>query len=277
MGKFEMTGNSTTPTILPNNDSMNYNVSTLFTTSLKYNTLYNLDADTHMIKNSEWGAMAYLTSSQYGRCSNGVCEEVRINNYYNSNKILTGCGASSGTVSNTTTCSIVYGESDSYPQSTTGNITGIFDTSGGTYEYVMGVYADSEENPLSGRHNVYNSGFNGGFGCPTCVETDGSDSTLLSGGDSTITELTTGINFPESNYYKVYKDRTTKTLNLGEALWETGKWYSDYNYFINSGTPWFFRGGDALTGTGTGTFSYSGIYGNSLTSRSSRVVLVNIK
>ena len=46
--------------------------------------------DTHMLKNIEWGAMTYLTHSNYGRCSDGKCSEVMINNNGN---YLTGHAA----------------------------------------------------------------------------------------------------------------------------------------------------------------------------------------
>ena len=41
----------------------------------------NSEVDTHMSKNNEWGAVAYLTQSIYGRCtSSTTCTEVYINN-----------------------------------------------------------------------------------------------------------------------------------------------------------------------------------------------------
>ena len=40
----------------------------------------NTELNSHMMKNSEWGATAYLTYSNYGKCDNEGCEEVYINN-----------------------------------------------------------------------------------------------------------------------------------------------------------------------------------------------------
>ena len=46
--------------------------------------------------------------------------------------------------------------------STTGNIYGVYDMSGGSWEYVMGVIKDnSSNNPMSGNSDTYNSGFTG--------------------------------------------------------------------------------------------------------------------
>ena len=92
VGKFETTGSGTTPTILPDLTSLrNQNVSTQFQTALKLaggtlsgsnvtfsgSSTYGLTAstDSHMMKNSEWGAVAYLSHSKYG-----VNSEVYINN-----------------------------------------------------------------------------------------------------------------------------------------------------------------------------------------------------
>ena len=184
VGKFETTGDATTPTVLPNKTSLgNLNVSTHFTTSLKFSngsfngttgavifsdasngysqtgTTYGLgiNADSHMMKNSEWGAAAYLSHSQYG-----INSEVRLNN--NSN-YTTGCGASEENGASSTSCEIAYAgvSSGSYPQSTTGNITGIFDMSGGVWEFTMGVLSDSSGKPMSGYTVNANSGFNFGY------------------------------------------------------------------------------------------------------------------
>ena len=75
--------------------------------------------DSHMLKNMEWGAVAYLTHSDYGRCNGSSCEEVTINS---NSSYTTGGG---NYVSNVA-------------QSSTGNIYGIYDLSGGANEYVMG-------------------------------------------------------------------------------------------------------------------------------------------
>ncbi|MBR1748928.1 MAG: hypothetical protein IJ743_03935, partial [Bacilli bacterium] len=90
VGKFEMTGTESQPTILPNQPSLtNLNVSRMFY------SLYNMSSatyginksttDTHMMKSMDWGAVAYLSHSIYGRyqnsttCISSGCE-VWINN-----------------------------------------------------------------------------------------------------------------------------------------------------------------------------------------------------
>ena len=94
------------------------------------------EVDTHMSKNNEWGAVAYLTQSIYGRCtSSTTCTEVGVNN---KEGFITGYGAPAG--SDKTVTNGTYDTDLGKDASTTKNIYGIYDMSGGAYEYVMGVY-----------------------------------------------------------------------------------------------------------------------------------------
>ncbi len=94
------------------------------------------EVDTHMSKNNEWGAVAYLTQSIYGRCTSSTsCREVGINN---KEGYITGYGALAGSSSSATNGA--YNTDLGEDASTTGNIYGIYDMSGGANEYVMGVY-----------------------------------------------------------------------------------------------------------------------------------------
>ena len=97
------------------------------------------EVDTHMSKNNEWGAVAYLTQSIYGRCTSSTsCTEIGINN--NSN-FITGYGAPAGSAE--TVSNGAYNTTLGKDASTTGTIYGIYDMSGGSWEYVMGVYTNT--------------------------------------------------------------------------------------------------------------------------------------
>ena len=74
-----------------------------------------------MMKNIEWGAVAYLKQSIYGLGITDIVEN------YNYESYLTGGGTGTSYKTN-------------IGQSTSGNITGVYDMSGGAYEYVMGNY-----------------------------------------------------------------------------------------------------------------------------------------
>ena len=98
------------------------------------------EVDTHMSKNNEWGAAAYLTQSIYGRCtSSTTCTEVGINN---NGSYKTGYGAKAGSSDSATNGA--YNTTLGKDASTTKNIYGIYDMSGGRYEYVMGVYNNAK-------------------------------------------------------------------------------------------------------------------------------------
>ena len=96
-----------------------YNTGKLFR-STDYITSNGINqSDSHMMKNIEWGAVAYLKQSNYGL---GLTD-ITINN----NRSYTGGGTGTSYKTNT-------------GQSTSGNITGVYDMSGGAWEYVMGNY-----------------------------------------------------------------------------------------------------------------------------------------
>ena len=127
VGKFETTGNTTTPTVKPGVSALRsidvanmYNTGKLFR-STDYITSNGINqSDSHMMKNIEWGAVAYLKQSNYGL---GITD-ITINN---NSSYYTGGGNGTSYKTNT-------------GQSTTGNIYGVYDMSGGVYEYVMGNY-----------------------------------------------------------------------------------------------------------------------------------------
>ena len=211
VGKFETTGDATTPTVLPNVTSLrSQNVSTQFATAQKFGN-YGSSGDAHMMKNSEWGAMAYLSHSIYG-----INKEVRINN---NSSFITGCGASTENASGSSSCSIAYAKSTSYPQSTTGNITGIFDTSGGAFEWVMGNY----------------------------------NNTISSSGFTTMPSSKYFDLYTTSSYETACLGDKCK----GHAGYETKNWYSDYYYVVSSGHSWVTRGGSYFNRSQAGIFSTS--------------------
>ena len=156
-GKYEVGGTLASPctnetcnvsniVVKPNVKNLrNNNVSSFFFASRSMEQTGNSfgfvssEIDTHMSKNNEWGAVAYLTQSIHGRCTNSTtCSEVGINN---NSGYLTGYGAPAG--SNDSVTNGAYDTSLGKAASTTNNIYGIYDMSGGAYEYVMGVYTNT--------------------------------------------------------------------------------------------------------------------------------------
>ena len=239
--------------IKPNVTSLRYNnISNFFYASRSMEQTGNSfgfvssDVDTHMSKNNEWGAVAYLTHSIYGRCTSSTsCTEVGINNNVNKQ---TGYGAPAG--SNTSVATGTYNMTSGKDASTTGNIYGIYDMSGGAAEYVMGVFADTNGNPRSGYDSTSNSGFTG----------------ILKDGTTY-----TGVSLPDSKYYNNY----TGSSYTGHALTETKNWYSDNANFVDSSHPWFLRGGYYSDSANAGVFNFYYFSGNLYSSVSSRLVISN--
>ncbi len=239
-GKFELTGDSTNPTVLPNVTALkNLNVSSFFETTTKIDTLYlNNDdlnkVDSHMIKNMEWGAIAYLSFSTFG-----INEEVYINN--NSSHI-TGCGSNTTSSAATSSCLNSYGSKDpdeKYMQSTTGNISGIFDMVGGAGEYVMANLSNSAGNFYPGT-----SGF---------------------------------VTAPETRYYDSYAYGTSRLDYTrgyyGDATREVIGWNGDSAHFISSTFAWTHRSGNSTSGSYSGMFHFGRYYGAASTLYSTRSTL----
>ena len=142
----EICSNANNIIIKPNVTSLrNNNVSNFFYASRSMEQpnnsfgFVNPEVDTHMSKNNEWGAVAYLTQSIYGRCTNSTtCTEVGINNNVD---YITGYGVPAGSSDSVTNGA--YNTTLGKDASTTGTIYGIYDMSGGAWEYVMGVYSNT--------------------------------------------------------------------------------------------------------------------------------------
>ena len=121
IGKFESTNNWRT---LPNVTAIrNQGIADLYMGMINYKTALH----SHLVTNMEWGATGYLAHSKYGKGTTKI--EMNGNSQYR-----TGC-SNTNNASNTQ-CVNAYGSATSYPQSTTGNISGVFDMSGGSFEYV---------------------------------------------------------------------------------------------------------------------------------------------
>ena len=210
---------------------------------------YKRNLESHMMKNTEWGAVAYLSHSQYGK--NG---EVYINN---NSTFLTGCGGDLASEESVEACKNAYGSKTDniYNQSTTGNITGIFDMSGGANEYVMGNNEKTAKN--SGIVSLYSDFF---------VDDE-----------------------KWSKYYDLYtNEEDSSTLYykriLGDATGEMGpfakvseyyhsSWYHDFAAFVYPTQPWILRGGRCNDPRNAGIFTFGSNIGGVDMDYTFRVVL----
>ena len=116
VGKFESSGSKEKVQIIPNTNSLrSLTVYDIVTACQSVKSTYNLTGDSHMMKNTEWGVVAYLADSKYGRNGTKISQ--------NGSNYMTGAG---NYASNT-------------EQSTTGNIYGIYDINGTSYEADAGL------------------------------------------------------------------------------------------------------------------------------------------
>ena len=222
------------------------------------------------MKNTEWGAVAYLQHSKYGsmvsvrnnnnnayKTGYASVEEPTLG--YNSINNESVPGNLNGTTSDVTQ---PYNTEIGYTASTTGNISGIYDISGGAQEYVMG-------------YNIYASTI---------------------GGDSGITNIYS--DFFESSEWERYYDKYSNSAKnssdyqsgiLGDATREMGpfqdvknpdelsnhrsSWYSDLAHFVHPNRSWFSRGGYWAEGIESGAFSFGYNTGKMFVHLSFRVVL----
>jgi len=200
---------------------------------------YNRSLDSHMMKNTEWGAVVYLSHSKYG-----IGKEIAKNNY---NGYMTGCG-SAGVVEGqnySDTCD-GYTTVNGFQANTTGNITGIYDMNGGANEYVAGY-----------RMSTYGS--------------SGFDVTSIASYQDKYFDVYNGESTSTTYNYRILGDATGE---VGPFAGGIGSWYGDTANFVDSTTPWFGRGGKYNIDTSAGAFYFNKGNGNAGSSLSTRLTLI---
>ena len=248
------------------------------------NNFYGLNSsatDSHMMKNSEWGAVVYLAQSIYGR--NGT--EITINDYYTSESTpyrtaIAGLASSDGSESSTTSLSNVstYNTTNGYKGNTTGNVTGIYDLSGGLWDRVSGYI-------LNGHANLTGNGTNSTYGSSGTLM--GATSTANANGYQTLSTRTYTVypydssNDSGTNNYNVYKGLLSSTYGYADAILELSSgestmssWNSDYSQFVGTEVPFFLRGGNYHASSGAGSFAFIVTVGDAFYDVGFRVVLV---
>ena len=232
VGKFETTGNynsetnTRTVTILPgttnNLGSMTINDMYQLAKSLTFGE--NVTINSHMAKNSEWGAIAYLAQSQYG---------------VNGQKIKKN--SSSGLTGGSSDKKMIYMTNKG--QSTTNNAYGVYDMNGYLWENVASYVNYS--NMLSDTQN------HGGYGEEESLlgknEKEKSTSTAYK------TVYKAGSN--QTNSYNLTESRK------GDAIWEISSnlgstWFAGTRKFPTSNYSFFSRG-DCYYNTNSSIFCYN--------------------
>ncbi len=211
-----------------------------FTTAQNNHHLAKLSS--HMVNNNDWGAASYLSASKYGAGYKGVQINANGARYttYGETYGVTGCGPwgdgdtssygngyeywhniSVGTLGTQQACSTdnpqrAYNGTLGQLASTTNNVYGIYDMSGGGEEYTAANYTSDL--------NRSNTSYFSQSAHPPYVNT----------------------------YNTTNMNSCTFATCGGQALYETNdgsdsvtaQWNDNWMYFVNSSYPWFERGMD---------------------------------
>ncbi len=248
-------------------------------------------SDIHLMKNSEWGMISYLSYSKYG--TNG--RDIAINNanlnsggtartnpagksevdsVYGITGMTQGLTdgaetvvkideiiALSGNTSTATGSMYAWNQKGGVSASSTGNMTGVYDLSGGEWERTASYVANGHDNLLTYGASIAYIG--------DVLKTTNTKYTMVYPYDSSVdnstkTDNTTNVNAASNANYakntKIYGDAIRETSTAGT---NTNSWQDDYSYFAGLNAPFMMRGGGLWTGSHAGRFSFNRHNGDS--------------
>ena len=280
------------PTFQPKTYSMNYinvndayNISKVLTEKGNIYGLSSSTTDSHLMKNSEWGAVAYLAQSSYGnngtepyinnitlnggsrQRTDDIAGGTGVDSVYAVTGVTTGsisAGAAGSTIDNinsttgNTANSGVYtwDQENGQKSSSTLNMYGVFDMSGGVWERTAGYISNGNWNL-----NGYGSSFTKdkvSTKYATVYPRDASQDDSSKSYDTSTTEKSNQVyttlstaNYKTNKY--IYGDaiRETSTSGTGSTSWN-----GDYSYFPALLSPFTIRGGYLWNGSTAGLFSF---------------------
>ncbi len=231
----------------------NIQIGTSYSVCLNYMPTLN----SHLMKNTEWGAVTYLSQSVYGKNS-----KVWINN---SGSYITGSAGNSESASQNIGTNINYTSEQGIKASSTGNVTGIYDLVGGAWEYTAsyienGYVKESGTEGAISSNNRYNYG-----------------DVLIKGANKTKYSYVVAGTDNATNNYGVNKDK------YGDAIYEVSSnsisnwddaWNAEFSQFPSTDTPFMIRGGAYGSGTLAGIYAFQSNNGMPSTDCGFRPVLV---
>lgn len=230
-GQAEYTGNEVIMIKAGVTSWRNLTVSNAFDSCLKMNnnSIYGLSSDDnkvdpHLMKNTEWGAVTYLSKSKYGKEN----EEIWKNN--NKNYITGQTGTQIVTAQSDSTFN--YNTTNGFEASTTGNITGVYDMSGGSWE-LLSAYMEIENNVIERGKSLFEAQ------------------------DKYVDRYKIGTNNEQQNNYEKAFNR------YGDAMYEISNSGSNNTSWFNDGSQYFYdsyqfihRGGRMLSGNDSGPYFF---------------------
>ena len=237
IAKFEPSLNDGVIEILSSKETLvNLNMAEMWNYAINISANYGLSVPSRIITNMEYGAIAVLTYSQYGKKNNseyigsgklGFLNTAMGNSDWD--KVLTGCSAGKSVDGASYRCPYSY----DYPYygtgaSSTGTIYGIYDLAGGSWECVMGIVSGY---PI----RDYLGGYNG-----------------------VLPDNKRFYNFYRaSNMYdysrSIVGDMMGEVISISNP---TKTWNGNNAYLATANYPWIKRGGSFRGGSYSGIFDF---------------------
>ena len=206
----------------------------------KASSFYGLKAtetDSHQMKNSEWGAVAYLTQSDKGRNGREVTRNGK--NLDNFSKVIYGVTGYAENTANVVTAS------------STNNKSGIFDLNGCVWELTTS-YISNGNTSINSYDKSYANTIANANGYQTLSTKYATVYPYNSSSDS------------NTNNYSFYSEKKSTTYGFGDAVLETSteganatSWNADYSNFSYTTRPFFLHGGSCGDTTIAGTFAFN--------------------
>ena len=282
------------------NDS--FNIAKVLNESGNIYGLSTSDSDSHLMKNSEWGACSYLSLSKYGLYNVDIkINSVNLNSgnrkrTENAGKsgvdsvyAVTGCaGGNSNTTIDTLKAvtankadskggAYVWNQKNGQASSTTGTIYGVYDMSGTVWERTAAYVANGNG---SLKNNGASISYNG-----NTLKTESTKYTTVypfnekdsEGNKVTDIDIASRQNFVANS--KIYGDAVRET-NSGKAGtsedgWSYSSWTNDNSYFPALSYPFFYHGGSLWDDFSAGMCAFYRSNGGGYGSFGFRAVLIN--
>jgi hypothetical protein len=231
--------------------------------------------DSRIFNNDDWGAVAYLSQSFYGVCTNIACTTDGVpaadmtpataqkiwNNGtsqcttpYPPGRTGYGSGGKSDTcIGNINADNLWYTENGMLASSTH-NPTGIYDLAGGVWEYVLGVY-DNTLNSATSDITSFDTKYINNYPVPPL--------------DNNISDIYDG----DYDFDSLPSSMGQSLAETGGTASATGMWHTDYAISASTTEPWSLRGGNSFVGVGAGVFAISRNTGGASMGAGSRLLL----
>ncbi len=290
-------------TIRPNVTSWrNTSIPNMVSKAQEVASRHGINADSHMMKNTEWGAVAYLAQSKYGNTSiwnNSYVEgEIYPTTSNGDYGMWNYCGTMTGMVGNgKDDYGPYYAEKIKKTYNDDGSVTITYKNinTNGTEgsETTKTYYTYNSSNGVNGSTtgNIYGIYDMAGGAWEYVTAYIDNDSTQVKTYGTGLAGKYANIYKASSQDDKVSTEDTDGTMskanyneNLdkkGDAMMETStsgvgstSWGGDYSYFPYGGSPFVLRGGYFYYGSNAGVFAFYRIYGGGYNYYGFRVVLV---